>query len=316
MKHALALFALGAMVLRVQSAAAQQPTERTLAAEELFREGRALITKHRYREACEKLNASAKIDPAVGTFVSLGECYAGLGRTASAWLSYRSAIALATQRHDPRKAGVEERAAAMEPQISNLVLHLSGDVATPSTQIAIDGEAFGRDILGAPMPIDPGAHSIVATAPGYKAWSGHVRVETLGDTIQVEVPPLEPLPDPAVVAGARRAAETRRTAGLVLGGAGLVGIGVGLLLGAQAVVKIRDANDLCPSGPTCADASAVHENQVGKSLGIASTIVVPVGAAMLGAGTFLFFTSRGAQRAEVGAEMTPAGARLKVAWSW
>jgi hypothetical protein len=320
-RRAIVLGAVGAMALLASASradepsSAEQPSQRTLAAEELFKLGRSLITKHRYKEACEKLNASEKIDPAVGTLVSLGECYSGLGRSASAWLAYRSAIALATQRHDPRKAGVEERAAAVEPQISNLVLRLSGD-ATSSTQIAIDGEPLGRDIVGAPIPIDPGPHSIVVAAPGYKKWSGRIQVETLGDTIPVEVPPLEPLPDPAVVESARKAAATRRTVGLVAGGVGLVGLGVGLILGSQAIVKIHEANDACPSGPTCSNASAVNENQSGKSFGIASSVVVPVSLAVLGAGTFLFFASHGPRQTEVAADVSPGGGRLRVGWSW
>jgi hypothetical protein len=298
-----------------EPAASERSSPRALAAERLFTEGRALLTKHRFKDACEKLAASEKLDPAVGTLVSLGECNAGMGRTASAWLAYRAATALATERHDPRRAGVEERAAAIEPQISNIAVHLTGDAAG-TVQISIDGESVGRETIGAPMPIDPGPHTIVAAAPGFKRWSSRIRVETNGDTIPVEVPPLEPLPDASVVESARRAAATKRTIGLAAGAVGLVGLGVGLLLGEQAIVKIHDANDLCPSGPTCANQAAVNENQTGKGLGNAASVIVPASVVVLGAGAFLVLTTHGPRPLEVGTELTPGGARVRVGLSW
>ncbi len=316
MKRALLFAALGVGVLHAAPSEGQPSSPRTLAAEELFRDGRALIASHRYREACEKLTASQKLDPAVGTLVSLGECNTGLGRSASAWLAYRSAIALATERNDPRRAGVEERAAAVEPQISRLTIRLSAETESLPTQIAIDGEPFARDGLGAPVPMDPGPHSLLASAPGYRPWSARVQVGALGDSVTVAVPALEPIPDRSALEHARSGAATKRAAAFVVGGVGLAGLGVGAILGLQALVKIRDANTFCPSGPTCSDANAVHENQVGKTFGTASSVVLPVSAALLGAGTYLFFTSRASRDTEVGAELSPGGARLRVAWSW
>jgi hypothetical protein len=314
MKPALKFGIVGVVLLEAASSSAQTSSH-ALAAEQLFRDGRDLIAKHRYKEACDKLGASQRIDPAVGTLVSLGECFSGLGRTASAWLAYRSAIALATERNDPRKAAAEERVAAIEPQISNLVIHVNAD-AREGAQITIDGESFGRDVLGTPMPIDPGPHSIVATAPGYRPWSTRVQVGALRDNVTVEVPALELLPDPGAVEHARSVAATKRTAGLAMGGIGLVGVGVGVVLGLQAIVKIRDANTACPTGPICTDASAVQENQTGRSFADASSVTIPVSAAVLVAGAVLFLTSRAPHGAEIGAEVSPGGARVKVAWSW
>jgi len=251
----------------------------------------------------------------VGTLVSLGECYSGLGRTASAWLAYRSAIALATQRSDPRRAAAEERAAAVEPQISNLIIHVS-TLGRVAAQIAIDGEAFGGDVLGAPIPIDPGPHTIVATAPGYATWSTRVQVGVLADNVTVEVPALEALPDPSVVAHERSAAATRRTVGFAAAGVGIVGVGVGAILGLQAIVKIHDANDLCPSGPSCSNANAVQENQTGKSFADASSVLIPVGAALLAGGALLVLTAPAPRGTEIRAEGSPGGARVRIGWSW
>jgi hypothetical protein len=199
--------------------------------------------------------------------------------------------------------------------ISNLVIHVSAEISDP-TQIAIDGETFGRDVLGSPVPIDPGPHTIAATAPGYRPWSTRVQVGALGDTVVVDVPALEVLPDASVVAHARSVAATKRTAGLVMGGVGLVGLGVGAIFGLQAIVKVRDANDACPSAGVCTSASAVQENQVGRNFADASSVTVPVSAAVLAAGAFFFFTAHAPRGTEVGMEAAPGGARVRVGWSW
>jgi hypothetical protein len=315
MKLTVACGALAFAVLCASSSGAQ-PSPRALAAEELFRDGRTLIAQHHYREACEKLRASQKIEPAVGTLVSLGECYAGQGRTASAWLAYRSAVALAAERGDPRKAAAEERAGAMEPQISNLSIFMSPDATTAAVQIAIDGDALSGEVLGTLVPIDPGPHTIAASAPGYRTWTDRVQVGTPADTVSVEIPRLELLPDASAIEHTRRLAMGKRVTGLVLGGAGLVGLNVGAILGLQAIVKIRGANQVCTGATLCGDASAVHENQVGKNLADAATVTVPVSAAFVAAGSYLFFTSRSPRRAELDAAVSRGAASVRVGWAW
>ena len=67
--------ALVAAMLLVTVPARAQPSNNAVAAEALFREGRALLEQHEYREACDKLQKSQQLDPAVGTLLGLGHCY-------------------------------------------------------------------------------------------------------------------------------------------------------------------------------------------------------------------------------------------------
>ena len=60
-------------------------------AEVLFDQGRKLMGQQRYEEAAHKLEQSESLDPGVGTLLNLADCYVHLGRTASAWATYRSA---------------------------------------------------------------------------------------------------------------------------------------------------------------------------------------------------------------------------------
>jgi hypothetical protein len=303
-----------AALLALAPAVAPAQTTHAAAAEELFRAGRKLIAEHRYREACEKLAISQRLDPAVGTLLSLGECYTGQGRTASAWLAYRSAVAIAARRTDPRSAAAEERANALEPQLSRLAVHLPDDGV--DLRVAIDGESFARDAFREPVPIDPGDHALVVSAAGYRSWSTRVSVGPLAALATVDVPRLAPLPDAAAIERERSRLATRRTIGLVTGGVGLVTIGVGSILGMQAIQKIHEANDFCPQSGACTSSYAVHENDVGHSLATASTVTLPIGVVLLGVGSYVFATARWSHAPELGAEPTPGGARVRIGWAW
>ena len=72
---------LVAAVLLLQSLALAGPDER-IAAEALFDEGKSLMIEGKLAVACEKLEQSQRIDPAVGTLLYLAECYEKSGRTA------------------------------------------------------------------------------------------------------------------------------------------------------------------------------------------------------------------------------------------
>jgi serine/threonine-protein kinase len=290
-----------------------EPSTHAVAAEELFRAGRELLGARRFKEACEKLDASEKLDPAVGTLFSLGECYSGAGRTASAWFAYRTAIAVAAQRGDARREAAEARAAAIEPLLSSLVVRVG---LAAGVRVAIDGEPFADEVLRAPVVVDPGAHVIVASADGFLPWTSRVEVRGPAERMPIDVPPLEPVPDPSVALKAEEARRTRRTYGFALGGAGLVALGVGAALGAEAIAKGRDANRACPSTAACADVEAVHENDTAKGFADASTVLIPVGVVLAGIGGYLLWTARAPRAPEITASLASSGGRVGVSWAW
>jgi hypothetical protein len=292
--------------------ASGQPSARAVAAEELFRAGRDLLAQNRFKEACEKLDASQKLDPAVGTLLSLGVCNEGLGRTASAWFAYRAAVNLASQRNDLRRAMAERHAAAIEPRLSTLSVHAVDASPTSPAQIEIDGETFTRDALSAPIAVDPGPHTVTAMAPHYRTWSTTVQVGAQHDAIAVDVPLLERLPD-----AAPPPSTAHRTIGIVSAAAGAVTLGVGTILGLQAIVKGREVADFCsPNSGPCSDASAVHTNDVAKTYADVSTVLIPVGAVLVAAGAYFFFTSRRDATPRLGVHAAFAGGRVEALWSW
>src|SRR5688500_10853668 len=90
-RAAFSAFALAVALALAPSAGYGDERADKAAAEAQFDSGLALLKAGKYAEACPKPESSQSIDPAVGTRRYLGEGYARLGRTASAWAAFRQA---------------------------------------------------------------------------------------------------------------------------------------------------------------------------------------------------------------------------------
>src|SRR5688572_5284659 len=93
------------------------------AAEALFENGVQLMKAGRFADACPKLETSQRVDPGVGTLLYLAECYERLGRTASAWATFREAESLARASNQADRARTAQaRAQKLEPELSYLTV--------------------------------------------------------------------------------------------------------------------------------------------------------------------------------------------------
>lgn len=297
--------ALGTVLLvaATSTSARAQPAASAIAAEDLFRQGRELLEQRHFSEACAKLEASQKLEAAVGTLFSLGECYEGAGKAASAWFAFRGAVALAAQRQDPRRTGAQQRADALAPRLAHLAVRLRDRAG--ELQVRIDGEPIGADAVGTPFPVDAGSHRVEAR--GDEAFAVVVQVTGDGITVDVDVPSLVHTQAPAV----RAVGAWKRPVGLALLGGGAAALVTGAGFGMQAIVKGRDVHATCPLGPTCADASAVHENGVAQTYADVSTVLLPLGAVLAGAGAVLAFSGVSFEPVA-----TPVSGRLDARWTW
>jgi hypothetical protein len=158
----------------------------------LFEEGRALRDAGRYDAACEKFEAASKRFVSAGVVLNLADCYAKVGRTASAWTSFRDAASIArqTQRADIEQAATRG-ASEIEPKLMRLTIHVPHDV--PGLALRRDNIYLARVSWEAAIPVDPGTHEVRAEAPGHEPWSATATVSAPGDTVAIEVPELRPL---------------------------------------------------------------------------------------------------------------------------
>jgi hypothetical protein len=173
---------------------AQARTEVALA-ETLYRQARELLAAGNYAEACPKFAESHRLDPATGTLLNLAACHEAEGKTATAWIEYSDALALA--RRDKRAVRVkyaQERMAAIEPKLSRLTLLVPPEVDQPELEVWLDGTPVGRAARGVATPVDPGRHVVEAKAPGKAPLRLEVEVLPNADHKTVSLPPLETLP--------------------------------------------------------------------------------------------------------------------------
>ncbi|HEY3237410.1 MAG TPA: hypothetical protein VGJ84_22005 [Polyangiaceae bacterium] len=132
------------------------------AAEALFDEGRKLMQEGKLEPACRKFEASQRLDPAPGTLLNEADCWEKLGRTASAWVSFREAAALARNAGDTKRASAAtQRAAALEPKLARLKITVPDAVrSTSGLTVKRDGEKVDAALWDSPIPVDAWVSSL------------------------------------------------------------------------------------------------------------------------------------------------------------
>jgi hypothetical protein len=314
----LLLFALAALCARPALAQSREDVAR---ADALFHAAKALTDAGNYQDACAKFAESKRLAPGLGVTLYLADCYERIGRTASAWTEFRSAEGQARQRSDKRTEVARGRAQALEPKLNRVAIVVAPAVPLAGLQVLRDGLPVEREELGLAVPVDPGDHTVVVSAPGHasRTFSAHVgpegqtatiTVDSLGNSTTSEpaatapapappspagVPPSTaaappPSPEPAPVAP-EDPGKTRRWIGVGVGVVGLVGIGVGSVFGLIAENKLSESNGShCDTTDHCDSTGLGLRKDAGTAASV-STIAFAAGGVLLGAGVVLFVTA-------------------------
>jgi tetratricopeptide (TPR) repeat protein len=279
------------------------------AANTLFDEGQALMKAGKTAEACTKFEASIQTLPQLGVRLNLANCYKQLGRTASAWAEFRESASLAQKRGDTqREEFARAQVAELEPRLIRLTVKVTGEVE--GQIVRRSGREIPRALYGSKFPIDPGEHTLEASAPMYKTWSTKITVTDAQKEHSVEVPALEKDPDavPPIAGpidrGPSDPGKTRRIAGLAVGGAGVAMLGVGIFFGFQAKGKWDDSKEFCNENVECTQGGVDLVNDA-KSAATISTILVIGGGLAVAGGIVLFLTAPKAKKVEKGVSWTP-----------
>jgi hypothetical protein len=285
-----------ALVLFSASAAHAQQA----GADVLFDAGRKLMDARQYEEAIAKLRDSYRVDPAAGTLLNLAECYVKTHRTASAWSTYREAAAIAASGGEKdRERFAVDHAAALEPVLSTLSVVVPAETRVAGLSVMVNGGIVPEALWGQPFPVDPGHVAIAASAPGRVTWTRTVELGERADAVVIAVPLLQeivaaaPPVTPTAPSAAPSAApvpapseETTSDAGstqqvlaYVLGGAGIVGLGVGVGLYARAESTIHGSN--CPDDRCVVGVGNYVQHENGRAQ---ERVAVGVGVAGLALG--------------------------------
>lgn len=308
---------------------AQAQTRDPAGAEKLYDDGSKLLEANDWPGACAKFEASFKLDPSAGTQLRLASCAEHDGKLALAWLRLKEARLLsADTKSEAQKKQMEAFITAslerLEPRLPYLTVTVP-DV--PDAIILRNGQAV---VTGAELPIDPGKHTLVVSAPGYVEQSKEiVAVEGQKQSIEVRlvkedpkvVPPEDPKKDP--IAPPKKDPEKPpvtteggglggvQIGGIIVGSVGLATLGASFVLGGVALGKQSDLDALgcteTEGGLDCAPAdraTAAELSSDGSTLALASTVTTFVGAAALGAGV-LMLALGGPAEAEATALVVP-----------
>ncbi|MCA9645894.1 MAG: hypothetical protein KC492_34625 [Myxococcales bacterium] len=289
------------------------------AAQSLYDEGKTLLAQGKTESACQKLEASQRLDPAPGTQFHLAACYEKLGRTASAWALYLEVAAAAKSkgRADAERAA-RERADALADDLSKLAINVPDTSKVAGLLIKRDGTEVTEALFGNAVAVDPGKHVIEAMAPGRKSFRQEITVPAGKGRTEFSIPPLKAekstarSPESGSTGGGSTAPTDAGDSTLmpwpyVSLGVGLVGIGLGGYFVLRSSTKRSEADDLFDAcGPNCqaSDPRAAQivslDDQARSAQTIGTIGFVVGGLGIAGAVTLFLMDPKPERQAQVG----------------
>ncbi len=264
------------LVVMLARVAIASPTD----AEAAFERGRVLFEAGKLDEACAAFAESVRIELQYGALFNLATCEEKRGHLASALAAFRR---IANEdANEQRVARSREYIDSLEKRVPRMRLSIKGGTST--TAVTLDGAPVdAKD----PIPLDPGSHRIVVTAPTGAPILRTAEVKTEGEetVIAIELPssastqpdlmrqPERPLADPPSHRGAK-----------IVVGSGTAAVVAGFVFGGLALSRWNDAQDLAMTDPSGANAKLDDVRTVGN----ASTVLVSAGALAVGIGIYLW----------------------------
>jgi tetratricopeptide (TPR) repeat protein len=281
-------------------------------AEALFREGKRLMKLGQTAQACDKFDASERLEPTDGTEINLANCREKNGQLATAWAMFAKAAAGAKRSgHTEREAEARRRAAELEPRLVYLTIVVPEASRITGLVVKRNDTAIDRALWDQSVPVDPDEYQISGEAPGHESWSTSVVVKTKSK--KVEVPVLDKRPDTPsrevaaapseprdagkadlAVAAAPSRFTPRRKLAIATAAVGVVAVGVGIGFGLHGSSLADDADALCPN-VDCNNAHAVDLNHSARSDALVANIGFAVGGAAIAGAAVLWLI--GAPRA-------------------
>jgi hypothetical protein len=319
---------VGAICVFARSAYADKITE----AEELFRRGKAFTAQGRHAEACPMFEESQRLDPQMGTLLNVALCHESVGRTASAWGEFRAVEQQARAANPPREDRVKlarEHADKLEPRLSRIKIVVAGGAHPTGLVVKVDGEAKAEPLWPG-IPVDPGARSIEASAPGKKPATLKVKIDAEGAVVPITIPKLEDAPVAATPPPKSQGADlerveeyaanrARRTTGFVVGGIGIATALAGGAFGVAAIISDSNAKDSCPAPclerSTAADEADRSTDRAFVFANIAN-VTIPLGIIGAAVGAYLVLTSGPTEKTARSPRVSPSARGLAMSASW
>jgi len=285
------------------------------AAREQVKIGYELAQKGKCDEAIPHFLESIKLDVKAVTLINLAACEEKTNKLADAighWVDARSRAQV--ENNSAIQEEAEKKAKALEARIPKLTVALPPN-APKDAEVVRDGVALGSASFGVPLPVNPGAHSLVVRAKGFEDATTTVTLaEAESKTVQLKLGaarPIEPAPVVVVPPGGATnpgAESAKGTSPIAYVGFGVAaaGLAAGMITGVLALGAASEAKDNCPNG-VCKDSQSKDDAESGKTMGTISTIgfiVAGVGAAV---GVYGLLWGTPTSSTKVGVSVGPTG---------
>ncbi|HEY5374114.1 MAG TPA: hypothetical protein VIK01_10545 [Polyangiaceae bacterium] len=294
----------------VAPAAAQAPGDAAMA-ESLFREGKRLSGEHKYSEACPRFEESFKLDHGLGTLLNLASCHESDGKLASAWAEFSEAVSQAKRQGDADRAQLaEDHMKALEPKLAHVSVSLAPGASVAGLVIKLDSHEVSQAALGVQIPVDPGKHSLEASAPGKQSYSQTFETPAVATVLAVTVPALQDAPvtgappavapvapaasvapsaAPAAPPAAAPAASSGSHTGVIVSG-----VATGAFVAATVVTGILYSGKRSDfnSANNSTDTSRFNKRDSAQTLGTVN--LVCAGGALVSAGLLVYFLATSA----------------------
>jgi len=293
-------------------------------ADVLFSDGKKLMKEGKIAEACERFEASERLESSTGTLLNLADCREKNRQTATAWALFRKAAGAAKVAGDQKRAAeAARREHLLEPRLSYLTISVPVTSNVRGLAIARNGIAVDSAVWNQRVPVDPGPQDVVAIAPGRLRWSKRVEVEEPGQEATLSVPMLQDAssttvtapgggttttPTSAATGGAATAGSkpdddddgttaptrtrgrftTMRRIAVGLGAVGVVGLATGVVFGMKGLSEDRTASEICPN-TACGDLRAVELSADARDHGRYANVGFAVGGGAIVAAAVLWF---------------------------
>lgn len=288
------------------------PSERAIA-EHMYERGRAQLAAGETAAACDSFAESNRLVPGTGILLNLAACHEQQGLLASAWVEFREAmVSIRREERRDRERYAKERLAAIEARLAFLTIAVPDEPAGDAPVVELDARELGRPTWGVGMPVDAGAHRVVARWSGGRRWSHDLAVlDGHRYTVQIPEPPAPRIevravhderatdgcdtgnraasPCPAIPAVAVALAPSppapagstaRRTAGWTVAAAGAGALLAGAGFGLRAALLWSDRNRECPQEECSRDGLRLGDRAYFSAT--VSTWALAVGAATVG----------------------------------
>jgi len=280
-----------AAVLSSSSAFAQSPADLKKARAQ-FQRAIELEQAGNFSEAISQFREVGQVKMTPHVRFHIAFCEEGLGRLVTALGGYELAHSEADQVGSDFKAEVDAAVSQLKERIPKLVIErgTGADAAT----VQLDGVDLGASSIGVEVPLDPGPHSVVAVAPGYKQFTTTAELkerEVTRVVLELEVAP-EPepaaAPPPKEIVVIRQEPPPDRLVPYVIGGAGiaaLIGSGVFFVLKQTTEAELEKN---CPNPKQCSSEYKDTHDRL-TFYYYAAPIAAGVGVAAIGVSVYMLY---------------------------